>query len=78
MPMKLIGDLVSEADSTIRTVFIIFIYIIVLATLSEVIGMTDIVKDMISALKLILVIGVPFGVVAIIAFLKRNFGGRMY
>jgi len=71
MPIKLMGDLVNEADSTIRTGFIILVYIMILVALSEVTGM-------ISALKLILVIGVPFGVVALIAFLKRNFSGRTY
>jgi hypothetical protein len=78
MPMKLIRDLVNEADSTIRTGFIILVYIMVLAALSEITGMTDVVKDMMGVLKLVLVIGVPFGVVALIAFLKRNFSGRMY
>lgn len=71
---NLIEDIGKEVVGAIVLGFTVLVFIIVLATLGETTGQTEITQNAISALLIILGVGIPIGIISIIKYLMGNYG----
>ena len=75
--MSFIGDLTGEVIGFFITGFIAFIFIIVLLTMGEATGQTEIVNNFVNGIVLLAFgVGIPLGIISLIKFLSGEFGSH--
>ena len=70
---NLIENIGNEVIGAITLGLSVIVFVIILGTLGETTGQTELTKNMINILLIILGIGIPIGIISIIKFLMDNY-----